>query len=59
MIEQKDLKEMDRIIAETRANIEKLMQTSGGMQCVDRNCDRILAGIKMLELNISDVQDIL
>lgn len=56
---QPDLKEMDRIIAEARANIEKLLQISGGMQCVDRNCDRILASIKMLEMNISDVQDIL
>lgn len=59
MIEKKDLEEMDRIIVEARENIEKLMQTSGGMQCVDRNCERILAGIKMLELNISDVQDVL
>ena len=54
-----DLKEMDRVIKELRDNARYLMEISGGMQCVDRNCDRILASVKMLELNISDVADII
>ncbi len=28
---------------------------SGGIQAVDRNVNRILASIKMLEINISDL----
>ena len=55
---QIELNEMDAIIKEVKAGILKLMELSGGMQCVDRNCDRMLASVKMLEINISDVQDI-
>ncbi|MDO9534805.1 MAG: hypothetical protein Q7J85_05615 [Bacillota bacterium] len=54
-----DLKEMGKIIADIREKVERLIETSGGMQCVDRNCDRILASVKMLELNISDVLEFL
>lgn len=54
-----DLKEMAGIIREIEGKIRRLREISGGMQCVERNCDRILAGVKMLELNICDVADIL
>ena len=54
-----DLKEMDKIIKDVKAKIQRLVEISGGMQCVDRNCDRILASLKMLELNISDVIEFL
>lgn len=54
-----NLKEMSELIAEIREKVEHLMKISGGMQCVDRNCDRILASVKMLELNISDVVEFL
>ncbi len=50
-----DLKEMDRVINEIKKQTEYLQKISGGMQCVDRNCDRILASVKMLEIHISDV----
>jgi hypothetical protein len=50
-----NLKEMAGLIADIKEKVERLMEISGGMQCVDRNCDRILASVKMLELNISDV----
>ena len=36
----------------------ELKRISGGIQAVDRNVDRILASIKMLEINISDILDI-
>lgn len=54
-----NLKEMAGLIAEIKEKVERLMEISGGMQCVDRNCDRILASVKMLELNISDVVEFL
>ncbi len=54
-----DLKEMDRVIKELKEKARYLIEISGGMQCVDRNCDRILASVKMLELNISDVVEFL
>ena len=50
-----DLQKMGEVIQELRQKAEYLMEISGGMQCVDRNSDRILASVKMLELNISDV----
>ena len=47
-----NFKEMAGLIADKR-KVEQLMKISG-MQCADRNCDRILR-VKMLEINISDV----
>lgn len=37
----------------------ELKRISGGIQAVDRNVDRILASIKMLEINISDLAGII
>lgn len=54
-----DLKEMAELIADIKKKVERLIEISGGMQCVDRNCDRILASVKMLELNVSDVVEFL
>lgn len=56
---QFDLKEMDKTIQEIKQKVLYLMEISGGMQCVDRNAERILASVKMLELNISDVIEFL
>ena len=36
----------------------ELLRISGGIQAVDRNVDRILASVKMLEINIGDIGDI-
>jgi hypothetical protein len=36
----------------------ELKKLSGGIQAVDRNADRILTGVRMLEINISDVLDL-
>ena len=52
-----DLKEMDKTIKEIKEKVQYLMEISAGMQCVDRNCVRILASVKMLELNICDVAE--
>jgi hypothetical protein len=44
-----------RVLKETATELKRI---SGGIQAVDRNVDRILASIKMLEINISDLVDI-
>ena len=54
-----NIKEMDKLIKRLRQVAEALKKTSGGIQAVDRNVDRILANITMLELNVSDVRDLL
>jgi prefoldin subunit 5 len=53
-----DIEEMDALIKRLRRLAEELKQKSGRIQAVDRNVDRILANVKMLELNISDVMEI-
>ncbi len=53
------LEQMDkRIQAIKRAALE-LQDLSGGLQAVYRNADRVLASVKMLEINVTDVLDIL
>lgn len=51
--------EMSELIKRLRQLAEELKEKSGGIQAVDRNLDRILANVKMLELNVSDVRDLL
>ena len=53
-----NIEEMDALIKRLRRLAEELKQKSGGIQAVDRNVDRILANVKMLELNNSDVMEI-
>lgn len=50
--------EMAEKIVALRKTATELKRISGGIQAVDRNADRILASIKMLEINISDLADI-
>jgi len=52
------LKKLDARIKKIRKAAEELKELSGGIQAVDRNASRILASVKMLEINISDVIDI-
>jgi hypothetical protein len=51
--------EMDELIQRLRQNAEELKKKDEGIQAVERNVDRILANIKMLELNISDLKDLI
>lgn len=59
MAEEYDIQEMVEKIKALRKNAEELKKISGGIQAVDRNVDRILASVKMLEISISDVAEIL
>jgi prefoldin subunit 5 len=51
--------EMDELIKGLRQSADELKEMSGEIQAVQRNVDRILANIKMLELNISDLKDLM
>ena len=51
--------EMCELIKQMRHVVEELKEKSGPIQAVERNLDRILANIKMLELNTTDALDIL
>ena len=53
-----NIAEMDKLIRRMRRCAEELKEKSGNIQAVERNVDRILANIKMLELNISDVKEL-
>jgi hypothetical protein len=50
-----DMAEKIRLLKQTAGELKSI---SGGIQAVDRNVDRILASVKMLEINISDLVDI-
>ena len=51
--------ELDRRVQAIKTAAQELQDLSAGIQAVDRNADRILASVKMLEINVSDVLDIL
>ncbi len=52
------LKKMDARIKKIRKAAEELKELSGGIQAIDRNASRILASVKMLEVNVSDIIDL-
>ena len=52
------IEEMCEIIKQLRQLAEDLKKKSGNIQAVERNSDRILANIKMLELNISELKEL-
>ena len=52
-------KKMAQKISAIKQEVNELKAMSGGIQAVDKNIDRILASIKMLEINISDLLDVL
>jgi hypothetical protein len=49
------IEDMAKKIELLKQTATELKRISGGIQAVDRNVDRILASIKMLEINISDL----
>jgi hypothetical protein len=58
MTESYHVKEMAEKIQAIKEAATELQNISGGIQAVDRNVDRILASVKMLEINISDISGI-
>ncbi len=59
MVDKELVVDMDEKIQAIKKAALELKELSGGMQAVDRNADRILASVKMLEINVSDVLEIL
>jgi len=53
-----NIKEMAAKIAAIKQRTIELKQISGEIQAVDKNADRILASVKMLEINISDLAEL-
>jgi hypothetical protein len=49
------IEDMAKKIELLKQTATELKRISGGIQAVDRNVDRILASVKMLEINISDL----
>ena len=52
-----EVKDIAKQIELIKRETIKLGEMSGGIQCIDRNIERIMASIKMLEINISDLVD--
>ena len=58
MVDKDLVAKMDEKIQAIKKAALELKELSGGIQAVDRNADRILASVKMLEINVSDVTEI-
>ena len=58
MVEKIDLKEIDTKIQAMKTTAEELKQMAESFPALYRNSSRILASIKMLEVNISDITDL-
>ena len=59
MGQEYDIKGMTEKVQAIKEAATELKHISGGVQAVDRNVDRILASVKMLEINISDIASII
>ena len=55
MAKKVDMKELDSKIQSMKKTAEELKQMGEDFPALYRNISRVLASIKMLELNISDV----
>ena len=58
MTEEYKIREMAEKIQVIKKAATELQRISRGIQAVDRNTDRILASVRMLEINISDIVDV-
>ena len=58
MVSDYPIDKMVKKISLIKKSAVELRSLSGGIEAVDRNVDRILSSVKMLEINISDVADL-
>lgn len=58
MAEEYDIKAIADIITSLRQNAETLKEIAADIPTVQKNADRILADIRMLEISINDVVEI-
>lgn len=59
MIKTDNIIELANNISKIKQEIYKIKELGEGINCVEKNADRMLASLKMLELNICDVAEIL
>lgn len=59
MTQDYDIRAMAEKIDYLKKTVMELKDVSGGIKAVERNVERILASIRVLELDISDVIDII
>jgi hypothetical protein len=59
MAENYDIKAIADIITSLRQDTEKLKGIAADIPTVQKNADRILADIRMLEISINDVVEII
>ena len=59
MAQEYDIKGMADRVRALKQIATELKAMSGGIQAVDRNVDRILASVKMLEINVVEVATII
>jgi hypothetical protein len=59
MAQEYDIKGMVTKIKALRKNAEDLKKISGGIPAVDKNADRILANVRMLEIDINDAAELI
>ena len=55
----REIKKLDTRIQSIKKAAQELKKLSRKIPAVDRNVVRILASVKMLEINISDVKELL
>ncbi len=55
---RRELGKIDTRIKTIKKAAQELKELSAAIPAVDRNTARILASVKMLEINISDVKDL-
>jgi hypothetical protein len=55
MAEKYKVEDMAKKILILKQTATELKRISSGIQAVDKNVDRILASVKMLEINVSDL----
>jgi hypothetical protein len=58
VVDEYPLEKMGRGIRSIKKSAVELRNLSGGIEAVDHNADRILASIRMLEINISNMADL-
>lgn len=52
------VQEMARTITEIRQLFDRLTELGNGINCVEKNVERMSACLKMLELNINDAAEL-
>ena len=58
MVNRRGIKKIDTRIKAIRRAAQELKELSGEIPAIDRNAERILASVKMLEINISDLLEL-